>query len=97
MARRIGAFKAGGAQLIIWERDSDITFQFGKHYQDKQTQEWKESKIIYARELQGIGEMFLRAADWARKKVKTEPLPQNVERVKTTLETITKKMEEKNG
>ena len=97
MATRIGAFKAKTSQLVIWQNQHGISFAFGKHYKDKQTGEWKESKSIYADELKDIGEMFLRAAQWAAKKNCTEPLPQGVARINNVIEGITAQLKDKHG
>ncbi len=95
MSTRIGAFKSNGAQLIIWQQSKGITFEFAKHYRDKKTREWRQSKIIFADELQGIADMFSRAAEWSKKHDCGEQLPKGVVHIDGALGTILDKIKER--
>ena len=95
MGQRIGAFKAKNAQLIIWENQGKLSFEFAKHYKDKQTQQWKQTKTLYLDELREIGEMFLRAATWGAKKAAVVELPKGIETTKTTIDNVLEKVKER--
>lgn len=95
MGQRLGAFKAKNAQLIIWENNGRLSFEFGKHYKDKQTDQWKETKTLYIEELREVGEMFLRAATWAANKQGAVQLPKNTETAKAVVENVLDKMKER--
>lgn len=95
MGQRLGAFKAKNAQLVIWDNEGRISFEFAKHYKDKQTGQWREGKIIYAEELRQIGEMFLRAAAWSKNKVAETQLPKNTEKAGNLAQTIINKLQER--
>lgn len=82
MGQRLGAFKTKQSQLVIWENNGKLSFEFAKHFKDKQTQQWKQTKVLYAEELRDIGEMFLRAATWVANKNKLAPLPQGMSTLK---------------
>jgi hypothetical protein len=95
MATRIGAFKSGSSQLVVWNDANRITFSFQKHYKNKKTGEWKESKTIFADELQGLAEMFQRASEWAKKLDCGKPLPKGFVALNTVVEAITNKIKER--
>jgi hypothetical protein len=96
MGQRIGSFKVkNGAQLVVWENQGKLTFEFSKHYQEKQTKQWKQTKVLFLEELRPIGEMFLRAAEWGVKKNAAQPLPKNVEAAKTVTENVIQQVKER--
>lgn len=96
MGQRIGSFKVkNGAQLIVWENEGKLTFEFSKHYQDKQTKQWKASKVLFLDELRQIGEMFLRAAEWGVNKNAAKQLPKNVETSKSVIGNVVDKVKER--
>lgn len=96
MGQRIGSFKAkNGAQLAIWENQGKLTFEFSKHFKDKQTQQWKQTKVLFLEELRQIGEMFFRAAEWGVNKQAAQPLPKNVETTRTITDNVLDKVKER--
>ena len=95
MTTRIGAFKTGGCQLTVWQRPEQITFEFAKAYRDKKTGQWKQAKTIYVNELKAIGDMFLRAAEWAARRDCGNPLPSNMELAKDEAEKILGRIKER--
>ena len=95
MATRIGAFKSGTVQLVIWQTPDQITFTFQKAFKDKRTGQWKDTKTIFSDELQGIAEMFTRAAEWARKRDCGVKLPKGFINLNTVAESILTKVKER--
>jgi hypothetical protein len=95
MGTRLGTFKTKNAQIIVWENSGKLSFEFGKYYKDKQTQQWKSTKVLYADELREIGELFLNAAKWAANKQNAEALPKGVEETKTIANQIVTNIKER--
>ncbi len=95
MATRIGAFKANTSQLVIWQQPERINFTFQKHYRDKRTGQYKATQTIFADELEAIGEMFLRAAAWAKKHNCGQPLPKGMVQIDDVLTSVTKQIKDR--
>lgn len=95
MGTRLGTFKAKGAQIVVWENDGRFSFEFGKFFRDKQTGQWKSTKVLYGDELREIGEMFLKAAKWSANKQAATQLPKNVEPTKAITSEVMTKVKER--
>lgn len=95
MGTRIGTFKTKNSQIIVWENGGKLSFEFGKYYKDKATDQWKATKVLYGDELREIGEMFLKAAKWAAAKDVAQQLPKGVETAKTVASELVDKVKER--
>lgn len=94
MGTRIGAWKTKNCQLTVWQNPEGISFQFGKHYKDKKTGEWKESKKLYADELPHVIEMFRSAVQWSQNREKMESSTQVATPVASIVKSIVNKLQE---
>jgi hypothetical protein len=94
MGTRIGAFKSKSAQLVIWQNSQGISFEFGKHYKDKHTGEWKKTDKLYADELAQIADMFKRAAIWTENRANMEKSMQDATRASEIVKTVVSKIKE---
>jgi hypothetical protein len=95
VATRIGAFKAHTSQLVVWQQPERITFTFQKSYKDKRSGQYKATQTIFPDELEAIGQMFLRAAAWARQHDCGPTLPKGVVQIDDVLTTVTKQIKDR--
>ena len=94
MGTRIGAFKTKNCQLTVWQNPEGISFQFGKHYKDKKTGEWRESKRLYADELPHIIDMLQRAVQWSQNRTNLESSGAVTEPISSVVKNVMDKLRE---
>lgn len=64
MAKPIVSLKSRGIEVAVWEgRNGDKTYSIQKRYRDKKTDEWKESKYLFAEEAQELVKLLQQALE----------------------------------
>ena len=65
MGKPTKAWRNGGIDIAAWKNDHGYSFTTRKTYKDKSTNEYKESRYLYVRDLQAMQELLAEVIAWA--------------------------------
>ncbi len=65
MRKPIQAWREKGIDIAAWEGQHGYSFTIRKSYKDKTTGEWKESKYLYADDLERLAGLLVNALSWS--------------------------------
>lgn len=65
MGRPKKAWRNKGIDIAAWENDrGGVSFTFRKTYKDKETQQYKETKYLFAQDLRDLHTLLSEVIDW---------------------------------
>jgi hypothetical protein len=65
MGRPAKAWRNGGIDIAAWQNDNGVSFTTRKTYKDKTTNEYKESRYFYLKDLKAMHELLTEVIAWA--------------------------------
>jgi hypothetical protein len=73
MAGPVKTWRNGQMDMAAWEGKFGTTYTFRKTYKNKETGEWKESKILFKEDLERLAVMLGEVQAWAGGEIEEAP------------------------